>query len=182
MAFDAEREVGKLWRSLHGAQSEIGRTHYRWRKAALALLGPDAKPLVVGLEASRIMGEEIGRGLLPRLNFLKGEEAWLQSLAKAIASTWGTHGALVSVEKGENGSEVFIRWTRCPWPTFAKEYGASMEEDVLCCDRILESILVDVNLFFNVEYRIETQKAIPRGQGVCLRRLYKAPVQAGSGE
>ena len=52
-----------------------------------------------------------------------------------------------------------------------------MEEDVLCCDQILRSLLEDVNLFFNVNYAIETQKAIPRGEGVCLRRLYK--VDAG---
>jgi hypothetical protein len=45
---------------------------------------------------------------------------------------------------------------------------------VLCCDRILQNILPDVNAFFNVNYKIETLKAIPRGQGVCLRRLYKA--------
>ena len=50
----------------------------------------------------------------------------------------------------------------------------SMDEDVRCCDRILEAILEDVNLFFNVHYRIETTKAIPRGQGCCVRRLYKA--------
>ena len=142
--------------------------------AALALAGPDVSPLDVGLATSQVIGGEIGRGLLPRLNFLKGEEAWLQGLARAIAAQWGTQGALVSVDKGENGSEIFIRWTRCPWPTYAKDYGASMEEDVLCCDQILESLLEDVNLFFNVKYEIETQKAIPRGQGVCLRRLYKA--------
>jgi hypothetical protein len=177
MSFDAEKEVSRLWRSLHGAQAEIGRTYYRWRKAALALAGPDVKPLDVGLATSKVIGEEIGRGLLPRLNFLKGEEAWLQGLARAIAAQWGSQGALVSVEKGENGSEIFIRWTRCPWPTFAKDYGAPMEEDVLCCDQILRSLLEDVNLFFNVSYEIETQKAIPRGQGVCLRRLYK--VDAG---
>ena len=174
MSFDAEKEVSRLWRSLHGAQSEIGRTYYRWRKAALALAGPDVSSLDVGLATSQVIGEEIGRGLLPRLNFLKGEEAWLQGLARSIAAHWGNQGAIVSVEKGESGSEIFIRWTRCPWPTYAKDYGASMEEDVLCCDKILESLLEDVNLFFNVKYEIETQKAIPRGQGVCLRRLYKA--------
>ncbi len=174
MPFNAEKEVSRLWRSLHSAQSEIGRTYYRWRKAALAIAGPDVKPLDVGLRTAQVMGEESGKGLLPRLNWLKGEEVWLQNLARAIAANWANHGAVVTVEKGENGSEVFIKWTRCPWPTFAKEYGANMEEDVLCCDRILESLLGDVNLFFNVNYKIETQKAIPRGQGMCVRRLYKA--------
>jgi hypothetical protein len=174
MSFNAEKEVTKLWRSLHGAQSEIGRTYYRWRKAALDLAAPGAEPLDVGLKAAEVMGEEIGKSLLPRLNWLKGEEAWLGSLAKAIAANWANHGALVTIEKGENGNELFINWQRCPWPTFAKEYGVPMEEDVLCCDRILQTLLHDVNLFFNVDYKIETLKAIPRGQGVCVRRLYKA--------
>ena len=173
MPFDAEKEVTRLWRSLHGAQSEIGKTHYRWRKVAIELAGPDSDPREVGLRAAEITGAEIGRTMLPRLNWLKGEEAWLQGLAKAIAANWTKQGALVTLEKGESGTEVFIKWTRCPWPTYAKDYGASMEDDVLCCDRILETLLQDVNLFFNVNYKIETLKAIPRGQGACIRRLYK---------
>ncbi len=174
MSFDAEREISRLWRSLHGAQAEIGRTYYRWRRAALDLAGPDADPMEVGLKTAGIMGEEIGKGLLPRLNWLKGEEAWLGNLARAIAANWANQGAIVTVEKGESGTEIFIKWTRCPWPTFAKEYGVAMEEDVQCCDRVLETLLEDVNLFFNVNYKIETLKAIPRGQGTCVRRLYKA--------
>ncbi|MBI4880302.1 MAG: hypothetical protein HY812_11690 [Planctomycetes bacterium] len=174
MSFDPEKEVTVLWRSLHGAQDEIGRTYYRWRKAALELAGPGVSTLQAGLKAAEVIGEEIGRGLLPRLNWLKGEEAWLASLAGAIAANWTNQGALVKVEPGKSGAEAQICWTRCPWPTFAKEYGAPMEEDVQCCDHILQTLLRDVNLFFNVEYRIETQKAIPRGQGACVRRLYKA--------
>jgi hypothetical protein len=174
MSFDAEREVTKLWRSLHGAQGEIGRTYYRWRKAALALAGEGADPLEVSLKTAEVIGEEIGKGLMPRLNWLKGVEAWLKNLGRAIASHWSNQGAIVEVAQGENGTELLITWTRCPWPTYAKDYGVAMEEDVQCCDRILETLLGDVNLFFNVNYRIETQKAIPRGQGACVRRLYKA--------
>jgi hypothetical protein len=174
MAFNAEKEISRLWKNMHGAQDDIGKTHYRWREAALKLAGPDADPLKVGLAAAEVTGAELGRSLLPRLNWLKGEEAWLHSLARAIAGIWGNHGALVKVEKGENGLEVLITWTRCPWPSFAKSYGASMEEDLVCCDRTLEKLLEDVNVFFNVDYRIETLKAIPRGQGACVRRLYKA--------
>jgi len=174
MSFDAEKEITKLWRNLHSAQSEIHRTWYRWRHAALELAGPEADPLQVSLKAAAISGKEIGKGFLPRLNWLKGEEAWLMNLAQNYAGQWINHGAIVKVEKGPNPFEVFLKWERCPWPTFAKEYGVKMEEDVLCCDRILQSILVDVNVFFKVNYKIETLKAIPRGEGVCLRRLYKA--------
>ena len=95
------------------------------------------------------------------------------NLARNYAGNWTNHGAVVTLENGENPFEVFIKWERCPWPTFAKEYGVEMEEEVLCCDRILQTILKDVNMFFNVNYKIETLKAIPRGQGVCLRKLYK---------
>ena len=178
MAFDAEREVSKLWRALHGAQDEIGRTYYRWRRSALELAGPDADPLEVSLRTATIMGQEIGKGMLPRLNWLKGEAAWTQALARQIAAHWQMQGALVEVGAGEEEGELLITWTRCPWPTFAKEYGAPMEEDVQCCDRILQSLLQDVNLLFNVDYRIETLRAIPRGEGACVRRLFPAPPPA----
>ena len=171
MAFDAEREISRLWRTLHSAQSEIGRTYMRWRQVALAVAGPDAEPLEVSLRAADLFGAGLGKRILPRLNWLKGEEAWVMSLAKAYARHWSDQGAIVTVEAGEGQCEALIRWSRCPWPTFAKEYGVDMEEDVLCCDRILQSALVDVNTFFNVDYKIETLKAIPRGEGECLRRL-----------
>lgn len=174
MAFNAEKEISKLWRNMHSAQGEIGRTWYRWRKAALELAGPNANPMDVSLKAAEITGQEIGKSILPRLNWLKGEEGLVMNIARNIAGQWTNQGALVKVEPGENPLELFIKWERCPWPTFAKEYGVEMEEDVKFCDKILESILPDVNVFFNVDYKIETLKAIPRGQGVCLRRLFKA--------
>ena len=45
MEFDAEREIGRLWKDLHAAQGEIGRTYMQWRKAALEMAGPEADPL-----------------------------------------------------------------------------------------------------------------------------------------
>lgn len=97
----------------------------------------------------------------------------LMGLAQNYAGQWINQGALVKLEKGEKPFEVFLKWERCPWPTYAKEYGVPMEEDVRCCDKILQSVLQDVNIFFNVRYNIETLKAIPRGHGVCLRKLYE---------
>lgn len=173
MSFNAEKEIGKLWKSLHTAQDDIGKTYYRWRQAALDVAGPDADPKEVALRAAEIIGAEIGKGFLPRLNWLKGEEGWLKGLCANYAGQWINQGAVVKIEPGEKPFEVFLKWERCPWPTFAKEYDVDMEEDVLCCDKILQTILEDVNMFFNVNYKIETLKAIPRGQGVCLRRLYK---------
>jgi hypothetical protein len=174
MSFDAEKEVAKLWRNLHTSQGEIGKAHYRWRKAALEVAGPDVDPLRVALKAAEITGAEIGRAMLPRLNWLKGEDAWLLALGKQIAAHWANQGAVVTLEKGKDAGELFIKWSRCPWPSYAKDYGVKMAEDVACCDRILHTLLEDVNQFFNVSYKIETLKAIPRGQGECVRRLYKA--------
>ncbi len=174
MAFEAEKEITKLWGDLHSAQSEIGKTYFRWRQAALQVAGANANPMDISLKAAEIIGKELSKASLPRLNWLKGEEVWMRSLAGGIAAQWIVQGAVVRVEKSDKPNEIYIRWERCPWPTYAKEYGVKMEEDVLCCDRILQNILPDVNAFFNVNYKIETLKAIPRGQGVCLRRLYKA--------
>ena len=173
MSFDSEKEIGKALRQLKSAQDEIGKTYMRWREAAIALAGADADPMKVSLKAAEIMGSEMGKSWLPRLNWLKGEEGWLMGLAQNYASHWTNMGAVVKVEKSDKPSELLIKWKRCPWPTYAKEYGVQMEEDVQCCDKILQSVLKDVNVFFNVNYNIETLKAIPRGQGECVRRLFK---------
>lgn len=173
MSFNAEKEISKLWKSLHAAQAETGKTYYRWRQAAIELAGPDVTPLDVGLRAAEMFGKDIGKGMLPRLNWLKGEEGFLLALGRQIAGLWVTDGGLASVEKGENPGEVFIRCTRDPWPTWAKEYDVPMEEVALCRERLLKSILEDVSVFFNIPLDIEMQKAIPRGQGMWLFRLYK---------
>ena len=173
MTFDAEKEINRLWKGIHSAQDDIAKAHYRWRQAAIELAGADVKPLDVSLKAAEITGAEIGKSFLARLNWLKGEPGWLMGLAGSLAGNWTNQGAVVAIDRGKDPYELFIKWDRCPWPTFAKEYEVNMEEDVLVCDRILETILHDVNIFFDVEYKIETLKAILRGQGVCLRRLYK---------
>jgi hypothetical protein len=174
MAVDAEKEITRLWRALHGAQDEIGKTYYRWRQVALEFAGPGAKPLDVGLRAAEVFGKEVGKGFLPRLNWLKGEEAFLMNLGRSLADIWGTEGGLAAVEKGSKAGEVVIRCTRDPWPSWAKEYGVPMEEVALCRERMFQSILADVSVFFNVPLKIELVKAIARGQGETILRLYKA--------
>ena len=82
-------------------------------------------------------------------------------------------GGLAAAEKGVAG-EVLIRCTRDPWPSWAKEYGAPMEEVALCRERMFQAILEDVSVFFNIPLKIELQKAIARGQGETVMRLYKA--------
>ncbi len=173
MAINAEKEIGVLFKKMRAAQAETGKTYYRWRQVALELAGPDVKPLDISLKAAEMFGKDIGKSLLPRLNWLKGEEVFLFNLGRSLAGLWITDGGLASVEKGENPAEVFIKCTRDPWPTYAKEFGVPMEEVALCRERLLQSILEDVSVFFNIKLKIEMLKAIPRGQGLWLIRLYK---------
>ena len=173
MAFNAEKEIGKLWKSLHAAQNETGKAYYRWRQVAIEMAGSDVQPLDVGLRAAEVFGKDIGKALLPRLNWLKGEEGFLFNLARALAGLWVTDGGLATVEKSESPGEIFIKCTRDPWPTWAKQYDVPMEEVALCRERLLQSILEDVSVFFNCPLNIEMQKAIPRGQGEWVFRLYK---------
>jgi hypothetical protein len=120
-----------------------------------------------------MMGKDIGKSFLPRLNWLKGEDAFMLNLGRALAGLWNTEGGLAAAEPGENPGEAFVRCTRCPWPTAAKEFGVPMEEVALTRERLFQSILEDVNVFFNIQLNIEMLKAIPRGQGEYLFRLYK---------
>ena len=174
MPVDAEKEITRLWKALHGAQDEIGKTYYRWRQVALELAGDDVKPLDVGLRAAEVFGKDIGKSILPRMNWLKGEEGFMMILGKTLAGLWITDGGLASVEKGENPTEIFIKCSRDPWPTWAKAFGVPMEEVAVCRERMYQSILEDVSVFMNIPLKIEMQKAIARGQGETVFRLSKA--------
>ena len=95
-------------------------------------------------------------------------------LAKALAALWITDGGLATVDKSENPGEIFIKCTRDPWPSWAKEFGVPMEEVALSRERMYQAILEDVSVFMNIPLKIELQKAIPRGQGETVMRLYKS--------
>ncbi|NNG01331.1 MAG: hypothetical protein HKM93_18215 [Desulfobacteraceae bacterium] len=174
MSFDAEKEISKLWRNLHSAQAEIGKTYYRWRQVALEIAGPDADPREIGLKAAYVIGKDVGKGLLPRLNWLKGEEGFMMMLGRSLAGLWNVEGAQAMAEKGEKPGEVFIKCARDPWPTYAKEFDVPMEEVAACREKMFQSILEDVSVFFNIPLNIELEKAIPRGEGMWVLRLYKA--------
>lgn len=174
MPVNAEKEITKLWRSMHAAQDENCKTYYRWREVALAVAGPDANPQDIGLKAAEMMGKDVGKNFLPRLNWLKGEEGFLMNLARQIAGIWITEGGVAAAEKGENEGEVLIRCTRCPWPSAAKEFGVPMEEVALTRERFFQTILEDISIFFNIPLKLEMLKAIPRGQGEYLLKLSKA--------
>jgi len=173
MPVNAEKEITKLWRNLHNAQGEICKTFYRWREVALEIAGPDAKPLDVALKAAEMMGKDMGKDFLPRLNWLKGEEGFMMNLGRSLAGLWITEGGIAFAEKGENPGEIFVKCKRCPWPTAAKQYGVPMEEVALTRERLFQTMIEDVSFFLNIKVKIEMLKAIPRGQGEWLFRLYK---------
>ena len=174
MPVEAEKEISKLWRAMHSAQDEIGKTYYRWRQVAVEFAGEGAKPLDVALRAAEVFGRDIGKSILPRMNWLKGEEGFMMILGKTLADLWNTDGGLATVEKGANPAEILIKCTRDPWPSWAKEFGVSMDEVALSRERMYQTILEDVSVFMNVPLKIEMQKAIARGQGETVMRLYKA--------
>ncbi len=165
MPVDSEKEITKLYRALHSAQDEIGKTFYRWRQVAVEFAGADANPQDVALRAAEIFGKDIGKSILPRMNWLKGEEGFMMILGKALAGLWNTDGGRAIAEKGENPGEVFIKCSRDPWPSWAKQFGVPMEEVALCRERMYQAVLEDVSVFMNIPLKIELQKAIPRGQG-----------------
>ena len=174
MPVDAEKEITRLWRALHSAQDEIGKTFYRWRKVALEYAGEGTEPREVGMRAAEIFGRDLGKAFLPRLNLLKGPEVFLMNLGRALAALWGTEGGLATVDKGADGNEVLIRCTRDPWPTWAKEFDVPMEEVAAFRERMFQTILEDVSVFFNIPLKLEMTKAIPRGQGETIMRLSKS--------
>ncbi|MFP4037736.1 MAG: hypothetical protein ACLFUE_09460 [Desulfobacteraceae bacterium] len=172
MPVNAEKEITKLWKSLQAAQKEIHQTYYRWREFALELAGDGADPTETALKAADAFGRYIGKGLLPRLNLLKGDEGFMGMLGKQLAGLWAVEGAVVNVEKGETPLEVILRCTRDPWPTAAKEFAVPMEEVALARERLFQAMLVDISVFFNRPLKIEMQKAIPRGEGEWVFRLW----------
>lgn len=173
MPVEAEKEISKLWKNLHGAQAEIGKTYYRWRQVAVELAADGVKPMDVALKAAEIFGKDIGKSFLPRMNWLKGEEGFMLNLGKSLAGLWITHGGIATLEKGAQPGEIFVRCTRDPWPTWAKEFGVPMQELVAFQEKMYQTILEDVSVFMNIALKLEMQKSIARGEGETLLRVYK---------
>lgn len=170
MAFDAQKEITSLWKAFHGAQDDGRRMFYLWRQTALELLGEDADPMDVALKAWEHIGIDTAKSYFPRTNLAKAD--WLTRMAGNFVGSWMMRGAKIRLEKGENENEVFIIWDRCPFPTSAKEFGATMEEDLAGCDMGLKTTVEQLAAFTNKKLKIETLKYIPRGEGACVRRLW----------
>lgn len=168
--FDAEAEITKLWAKCQGAQDEIRRAFYTWRAAAIELAGEGADKTAIALKAWETRGNDAAKSYYPRINLAKGSLA--EQVGQLLVGSWRTQGAVVKMRKSENPNEVFVVWERCPWPTAAKNYGAPMSEDVAGCDLMLQTAVADIASFINRKVHIETLKAIPRGEGTCVRRIW----------
>jgi hypothetical protein len=101
----------------------------------------------------------------------KSKPSFVEDIGKCIVMSSTLMGEDAELERGKDQTEVYIRWTRCPWPEFARRYNVPMEEDVRGCDKWFQTVIDDINALFNTCVKLETLKAIPRGDNVCLRRL-----------
>jgi hypothetical protein len=167
--FSCENELRNLL-SRFNANSNINRASwYEWRQAALEYARPGVTALDLVLRAWEISGHDTANSYFNMLD--RNSKTFLEDVAKAIVFSSTMMGETARVVKGEKPNEVFVQWDRCPWPEFARRYNVPMEEDVLGCDKWFQTVIDDVNKFFNTKIKLETTKAIPRGHGICVRRL-----------
>lgn len=167
---DHEAEIRKLLSKFDTLCSIVRATWYEWRQTALEFARPGVKPLDLVLKAWEIVGHDTAKSYFPVLN--KTSPTFLEDIAKLIVASSLAMGEDAKVVKSDKPNEVYVRWDVCPWPEFARRYGAPMEEDVLGCDKWFITVIEDINALFNTKVRLETLKAIPRGDGMCLRRLW----------
>lgn len=167
---DVEAELRKLLARFEALCSIVRATWYEWRQAALEFAREGVKPLDLVLRAWEIVGHDTAKSYFPALDVSK--PSFLEDIAKLIVMSSQSMGEDAKVVKGEKPNEVYVRWDSCPWPEFARRYGAPMEEDLAGCDKWFQTVIDDINALFNTKVRLVTLKAIPKGDGICLRRLY----------
>jgi len=166
---DAEAELKKLLGKFEALANITRATWYEWREAAIATARPEFKPLDLVLKAWEVVGHDTAKAYFNQLN--RASPNFHKDIAKCIVNSSLMMGEDAKIVPGENKNEVFVRWDHCPWPEFARRYGAPMEEDVLGCDMWFQTVIEDINALFNTKVKLETLKAIPRGDCVCLRRI-----------
>jgi hypothetical protein len=172
MAVDPQKEIRKLMQKFETLQKINRASWYEWRQAAIECARPELKPLDIVLRAWEIVGHDTAEAYFQMLDVTK--PTFLRDLAGCIVYSSLMMGESARIVDSDKENEVFVEWTRCPWPEFARRYGAPMEEDVLGCDKWFVTCIDDVNKLFNTRVRLKTLKAIPRGDGKCVRRLWIA--------
>jgi hypothetical protein len=121
------------------------------------------------LRAWEVVGHDTAKAYYGMLD--KSKPTFIEDIAKCIVMSSTMMGEDAELIKSDKEDEVFVQWNQCPWPEFARRYGAPMEEDVLGCDMWFKTVIKDLNELFNTNVTLETTKAIPRGDGICLRRI-----------
>ncbi len=175
MPVDTEKEIRTLINKFEALQNINRATWYEWREAAIECARPEFTPLDLVLKAWEVVGHDTAKAYFGMLDISK--PSFLKDIAKCIVLSSTMMGENAKVIKSENENEVFIQWDRCPWPEFARRYGAPMEEDVLGCDKWFQTVIEDINELFNTKVKLVTEKAIPRGDGICVRRLTLEPTE-----
>ncbi len=176
MPVDTEREIKKLMTKFEALQNINRATWYEWRQAAIECARPEFKPLDLVLKAWEIVGHDTAKAYFGMLDVSK--PTFLEDIGKCIVMSSTMMGENAKIVKSEKPNEVFIQWDRCPWPEFARRYKVPMEEDVLGCDKWFQTVIEDINQLFNTKVTLVTEKAIPRGDGVCVRRLTMEPTES----
>lgn len=169
MSVEPEDEMRKLMTKFEALGNITRATWYEWREAAIECARPEFKPLDLVLKAWEVVGHDTAKAYFTMLD--KSKPTFTKDIAKCIVQSSTMMGEDAKIVKGENEDEIYVQWDRCPWPEFARRYGASMEEDVQGCDMWFQTVIADINALFNTKVKLETIKAIPRGDRVCLRRI-----------
>ncbi len=167
---DCESELRKLLSRFDTLCGIVRATWYEWRQAAIEFARPGVKPIDIVLRAWEIVGHDTAKVYYNMLD--KTKPTFIEDIGKCIVFSSQAMGEDAKIVKGENPNEIYVQWDKCPWSEFARRYGVPMEEDVKGCDKWFETIIKDINDLFGVNVKWETLKAIPRGEGMCLRRIW----------
>lgn len=169
MTVDTESEIRKLINKFEALGNITRATWYEWREAAIETARPEFKPLDLVLKAWEVVGHDTAKAYFTMLDVSK--PSFIEDIGKCIVQSSTMMGEDAKLVPGKNENEIYVQWDRCPWPEFARRYGAPMEEDVEGCDMWFQTVIKDINALFNTNVKLETLKAIPRGDRVCLRRI-----------
>jgi hypothetical protein len=165
-----ENELRKLLGKFEALGNITRAMWYEWRLAAVEYARTGVNPMEIVLKAWEIVGHDTAKAYFGMLD--KSRSTFVEDIGKCIVFSSTVMGEDAVIEKGQDSTEVYVRWDQCPWPEFARRYKVSMEEDVAGCDKWFQTVISDINELFNTNVKLETLKAIPRGDGVCLRRLW----------
>jgi hypothetical protein len=169
MPVDSEKEIRKLMTKFEALGNITRATWFEWREAAIATARPEFTPIDLVLKAWEVVGHDTAKAYFNVLDVSK--DTYIKDIAQAIVNSSTMMGEDAKLVPGENEDDIYVQWDRFPWPEFARRYGAPMEEDVAGCDMWFQTVIKDINELFNTNVKLETLKAIPRGERVCLRRI-----------